>query len=954
MKINITNAIANKDFCRSIEKQRANKTTRHFNIIISYVVTWCLLFGQILAFNSTSFGNPVANQNQLISIGILSFQDESGANAPPELGQKIAQELHRKFVQSYKDVLPRILNNATASPSTMTVEELAKFGKQSGVKFIVRGGLLSVNADVVGGETKASIQLYADLVSVETASQTSARAEGLNAQQGNTLNKPSDFNSMNIASPEFRNSAIGLALSSAIEQLATTMYQAITSPQETPQTNQAAETTPLGEATSSPQPEAAKSADIDEELQQLIAQAEAIVSNSAGASTDSLQAINQALQNLKNALSAKAQLLEQAKDTTSADQEILTRKQELQTAVSTATQQASAGETTSGETTTSESQSSGESSSGESQSSGEKKNMLASISGYLGEAMGIIQKIQEMRSLLRSGNEGYTSGQNPAYPGGDPNNSGYPTSPVEEPTTEVNGVVTDSGNPVEGAVVTEPESGATATTDGNGSYILKGVAAGRLAKLIIAKSGKQVGAGQIDLIRGRAAVADFDLKAKANPNSLSSLRVIPSTVMVNALKSPGGSTGVLKGVVRDPQGRPLPRALVHLKGIAMARTDSQGQYTFMNVPAGSHQLSIQKSGLIVKSQQVQVVAKKSNESQVQYAASERAPKEPIKQSVIVRGAGATLSGKVFDNDKNPLAGVKITALSASSSVSVLSNEKGKFELRDLKQGQYRLLISKAGFDNNTQTLQLGQGKSESLDVQLKKSSSLTAAKVIEAQRIRREEARTQPNMPSRMPVVIRQPENLKGQLTGRIVDAQNGKPLSGVLILLQGQTAGKTDSDGNYAIANLTQGNYKMNVNKSGFAEQAKTTSVRGGNSTREDFSLRKEMSRVEPGDIRVQPPVQVRSGHLRGQIFDAKTGRPLAGASVFIASQQAAVTNQAGMFTVGNLQPGNFQVVVRISGYTDAGGMVAIRSGEVASASFRLNPRAPAIRLRNNSIQPR
>jgi hypothetical protein len=949
MKINSTNAIAKKYFGRFTEKQKPKIIRQPVKVVVSYLVTWCLLFGQVLAFNSTSFAGGIATQNQLISIGILSFQDESGANTPPEFGQKIAQELHRKLVQNYKDVLPRLLNNASTTPNTMTVEELAALGKQNGVKFIIRGGLLAVNAENAGGETKAAIQLYADLVSVEAVSQTSVRAEGLNTQPGKQSAKTSDLSSMNFSSSEFRNSAIGLALSSAIEQLATTIYQGLTSPQGTPQTNTPTESTPTGDPTSSPQPEAAKSAEIDEELQQLIAQAESIVSNSAGASTESLKAINQALMNLKTALNSKAQLLEQAKDTASADQEILTRKQELQTAVATAAQQVSTGESTTSEPTSSEPTSS-EQSSGEQQPSGEKKNVMASISGFLGEAMGIIQKIQEMRSLLRSGNEG-----NPAYPGGDPGSSGYPSTPVEEATGEVGGAVTDAGTPVEGATVTEPESGASAITDSNGSYTLKGVAAGRLAKLVITKGGKQVGAGQIDLIRGRAAVADFDLKTKAMGNSLSSLRVIPSTVMVNALKTKGTATGVLKGVIRDPQGKPIPRALVNLKGMAIARTDSQGQYTFLNVPAGSHQMSIQKSGMVLKSQQVQVVAKKSNESQIQYAASERAPKEAIKQSVIVRGAGATLRGRIFDNDKNPLAGVKITALLAASAVSVLSDEKGKFEVRDLKQGQYRLLISKAGFDNTTQTVQLGASKSEALDVLLKKSASITTAKVIEAQRLRREEARTtQPSTPLRTPVVIRQPVSLKGQLTGQIVDAQNGRPLPGAVISLQGQGTTKTDMDGSYSIANLTPGSYRLSVNKTGFAEQAKTTSVRGGNATREDFSLKKESLRLDPGTVRVQPPVQIRSGQLRGQIVDAKTGRPLAGASIFVANKQAAVTNTAGVFTVSNLQPGNFQVVVKMSGYLDAGGTVAVRSGEVATASFRLNPRAPMMRLRNNFVQPR
>lgn len=928
MKKDITNGIAKHYFGSFIKNQKTEKIRRPINMVVSLMIIVSLFCGQIFAFGGIN--SAAAPQTPLISIGIMSFQDESGQNVPPAFGQKIAQELHRKLIQNYKDILPRILTSNPASANPLNVVELAELGKQSGMKFVIRGGLLGVNAE----NTAATLQIYADVISMETNAQVSSRAEGAGNQQGN---KQIDLNSINFASSEFRNSAIGQALSNAIDQLATAVYQTMTSPQTTQQAINPTptENNPTGDTSTTPQTDAVKSAETDEELQQLMAQAEAITSNNTGASTNSLNAINQGLQSLKAALTTKAQLLEQAKDTAPADQEIATRKQELQNAISTAMQQVS----TSDPATTTQ------------QPTGEKKSLLSSIGGYVGEAVGIMQKIQEMRSLLRSGNESYSSGQNvPAYTGSDQ------SVPYEEPTTEVNGVVTDAGSPVEGATVTEPESGATATTDSNGLYKLQGVAAGRLAKLLITKTGKQVGAGQVDLIRGRAAVADFDVKAPANGNASSALRVIPSTVMVNALKTQAGNTGIVKGVVRDPQGNPIPRALVNLKGIAMARTDSQGQYTFMNVPAGSQQLSIQKSGLMLKSQQVQVMAKKSSESQIQYTASERVPKETIKQPVIVRGAGTVLRGRVFDNDKTPLAGVKITALLASSAVSVLSNEKGKFELRDLKQGQYRLLVSKAGFDNSTQTVQLAEGKSESLDLQMKKSSSVTAIKIIEAQRIRREEARTQPNNPpSRIPVVNRPPDTVKGQLTGRILDAQSGKPVMGVLVSLQGQPAAKTDNDGIYTVANLPQGNYRLSISKSGFTDQTKTTSVRGGNATREDFSLRKETARIEPGDTRVQPALPARNGQLRGQIMDAKTGRPLAGASIYVASKQAAVTNQAGVFTVNNLQPGNYPVVVKMGGYADAGGTVAVRPGEAATASFRLNPRAAlVIRPRSNFVQPK
>jgi uncharacterized membrane protein len=931
MRHDLTTTIS-KQYFDSINKQpKRRKPRSSVHHLVAFIVTLSLFCGQISAYGSSP--RPTG-QSALTSIGIMSFQDESGLNLPPAFGQRLAQELHRKLIQNYKDLLPRILTNNPASVNPLNVVELAEFGKQSNMKFLIRGGLLAVNHENSESESKATISIYADIVATDANRQSSVRAEGSGSQPGSGGDKQIDFNAINFASAEFRNSALGQAIASAVEQLATAIYQAMIAPQDNPQAGNSSSDSPAtgnptGDSPVNTQNEALQSAETDEELQQLMAQAESIISNNSGASTESLNAINQGLQNLKSALGSKAQLLEQAQDTTPADQQIATRKQELQMAITTAMQQVS---------TTDPSAS-------PQQPTGEKKSLLSSIGGYLGEAVGIMQKIQEMRSMLRSGNESYPTDPNsPTYSGG---NQGVP---YEEPTTEVSGVVTEGGVPVEGATVSEPESGATATTDGSGAYTLKAVAAGRLAKLLISKTGKQLGAGQIDLIRGRAAVADFDVKANQVGNSASALRVIPATVMVNGLKTQAGNTGMLKGVVRDPQGKPVPRALVNLKGIAMARTDSQGQYTFLNVPAGAHQLNIQKSGLMLKSQQVQVLAKKNNESQTQYAASDRTPKETLKQSVIVRGAGATLRGRVSDFDKNPLAGVKVTALLASGAVSVLSNDKGKFELRELKQGQYRLLVSKPGFDNANQTIQLGEGKSESVDLQMKKSASQTAVKIIEAQRLRREAAQSQPNnTPARIPVANRPTETSKGQLAGRIVDAQSGRPLAGAMVTLQGQPAARSDADGNYTVANLPQGSYRLSISKSGFADQSKSTSIRGGSATREDFSLRRETARVDNGPIRVTPTTPARSGGLRGQVIDARTGRPLAGASIYIANQQAAATNQAGVFTVSNLQPGNYPVVVKMAGYADTGGSVAIRSGEAAAVSYRLNPRGATVRLRNN-----
>src|SRR5438552_7041614 len=76
----------------------------------------------------SGLGKPSSDpfQGQLVSVGILNFQDDSGLNlnAPPELGQKMAQELQQKLVLSYKDLLPRVISSGSDASAikALTVE----------------------------------------------------------------------------------------------------------------------------------------------------------------------------------------------------------------------------------------------------------------------------------------------------------------------------------------------------------------------------------------------------------------------------------------------------------------------------------------------------------------------------------------------------------------------------------------------------------------------------------------------------------------------------------------------------------------------------------------------------------------------------------------------------------------------------------------------------------------
>src|SRR2546425_2772826 len=83
-------------------------------------------------------GRIVSAQDQTVSVAILNFQDDTGANASVELSQKLAQDLHQRIANSYNDLLPRLNAGADAAAiKTLSIEQIATLGKQSGSRFVV-------------------------------------------------------------------------------------------------------------------------------------------------------------------------------------------------------------------------------------------------------------------------------------------------------------------------------------------------------------------------------------------------------------------------------------------------------------------------------------------------------------------------------------------------------------------------------------------------------------------------------------------------------------------------------------------------------------------------------------------------------------------------------------------------------------------------------------------------
>ena len=188
--------------------------------IVAALCALVWLMSAPVSTESANFRRSTSLQTQLVPIGILFFQDESGMNAPADLGQKIAKDLQQKLAVNYKDVLPRMLNAGLDPSAALNVEQVVTLERQNGVKFVVRGGLLAVTTENAGEETKIGVQLYASITSVESGSDNNVRVEGSGTQKG----PAAELSSVDLKTAVFRDSALGKALSSATEQLASSIH----------------------------------------------------------------------------------------------------------------------------------------------------------------------------------------------------------------------------------------------------------------------------------------------------------------------------------------------------------------------------------------------------------------------------------------------------------------------------------------------------------------------------------------------------------------------------------------------------------------------------------------------------------------------------------------------------------------------------------------------------------
>ena len=256
----------------------------------------------------------------------------------------------------------------------------------------------------------------------------------------------------------------------------------------------------------------------------------------------------------------------------------------------------------------------------------------------------------------------------------------------------------------------------------------------------------------------------------------------------------------------------------------------------------------------------------------------------------------TVIGKVISAvGGEALAGVAIS-LSGGPELATIADESGAFKLVDVPQGSQHLFLSLSGFTTSTATATVTAGTIANLGTFTLAATSTT------------------------------------GIIQGIVTDATTHLPLNGVVISVVGGGIWTvvTAADGSFRIESVIPGAVTLTATMEGYP------SLTG-------------IGEVTVGGILVFSPALSTSpsatlaGGLRGRVVDAASDLPIAGATVTLTkaeSRYTSTTTADGIFSMPDIEPGNYLINFKAFGYYDQTGslLLNISAGSVTNWDAKLN----------------
>lgn len=430
------------------------------------------------------------------------------------------------------------------------------------------------------------------------------------------------------------------------------------------------------------------------------------------------------------------------------------------------------------------------------------------------------------------------------------------------------------------------------------------------------------------------------------------------------------ASGDLVGTVTDSvTGLPISGALVIVTNgnqqATTTTTNANGIYTVTNLKKGNFTVIVSKSGY-----QRQALGARINNNEITTVNFELVP------------IGGTIQGTVRDTALTPIPGASVEVFQGATLITtVITNVVGFYTVPDLASGSYIVNASATGFQTQSKGAEILPNVIRLVDFELPAnpgsisgniSDSLTT-NPIEGALVNvfdsdilvgftKTDVNGNYSIPSLTPAfytVVASADNfqtqavgatvlsnvtttvslaldpLGGTIAGVVTDSSTGNPIPGASIQvfkdLTVIVSVLTDPNGTYSVTDISPGNYSVVANATNHQTKALGAIVLSNATTTVNF------------------PLDPSPGTIVGNVTDAITTNPIAGASIQIFDGQTLIANSLtdpnGNYQVHNIAPGSYTVNATKVGYQtqSVGAIVASSATTTVNFALEINPGAIA-----------
>lgn len=254
-----------------------------------------------------------------------------------------------------------------------------------------------------------------------------------------------------------------------------------------------------------------------------------------------------------------------------------------------------------------------------------------------------------------------------------------------------------------------------------------------------------------------------------------------------------------------------------------------------------------------------------------------------------------LTGNIYGVVKDYTTGVGLANCNVSvtsSGKSVLTDETGLFEFKELSPEEYTLTFTKSGYESQTKDIVVTTGETTKVSASLKS-------------------------------------ESLKyGAIKGSVKDFTTGQSISNANVVLSpGGKSVLTDENGLFEFKELSPMQYSLTCSKSGYDEQSKEIIASAGSVSTVAFSIKPSSSKY---------------GSVKGVVKDYADGHLIENCQIsLMPGGKSFTTGSDGSYIYHGLDAGQYSITFVKAGYDSETKTIEIRAGVTTTADVLLKAKS-------------